>query len=617
MRRFVGVMMTLLLVWAVAIPAHAAATLTISSPAENAHVKGPVRVAFTLTPGTSFATRVEVAHGAGATDGFQEVAWAAVTGTPQPGGGPQIEWDPAGSSGGPYTVRITALNPDTKAVLAQATRTFILDAPDVSPVVLLDPVPGVSSGAVTVTGRAGDTDLARWQLDAVDALGTVHSAGAGTSPGEVKVAWDASLLPDGPYTLRLTAWDQMGNSKAATVQTEVKNPRPAVQTAVFETEPAIARVPVTYTSVSAVTLTLKVGEVTATGTGEAGARVQGFVPIDLTRVAAGDYTAHLHIADAQGRTDDAAFTVRVLPVMPRPVLQELPVVSGPRVDLQWRLPEGIVAEAVEVVRSGPDGAVTLAVPAVTDTALSDTPPTQGAYTYTVAMKATDGRRIESMGRQTLVDTEAPALGQISVSPIDGVGLNLRWATAEDRIGLAGYEVLLLEGDQRTRLTELLPGATSFSAPLPEGSYQVILAAIDRAGNRTESRPLPFRVQSGAVTLMLKGRFLPADVPGFIEDGRTWVPLRLFGEALGYEVHWNGAKQMASLLDKTRTRLVYVTVGEAKLQAYEKTNERVIDLPGVPRNIDGRVVVPLRALLEALGASVKWHQDTRTVELLID
>ena len=57
--------------------------------------------------------------------------------------------------------------------------------------------------------------------------------------------------------------------------------------------------------------------------------------------------------------------------------------------------------------------------------------------------------------------------------------------------------------------------------------------------------------------------------------------------------------------------ISLTIGEKQLVA----DDTVIELDVAPCIIDGRTMIPLRAVLEMLGASVQWDAETRTVYAL--
>lgn len=110
----------------------------------------------------------------------------------------------------------------------------------------------------------------------------------------------------------------------------------------------------------------------------------------------------------------------------------------------------------------------------------------------------------------------------------------------------------------------------------------------------------------APLVMLDGAALQFDVPPVIENGRTLVPLRAIFEALGAEISWNGATQTV-LATKAGTQVV-LTIGNP--QAYRNNAPVLLDVP--PKIIEGRTMVPLRFVSEAMGADVKWDGVTGTI-----
>ncbi len=99
-----------------------------------------------------------------------------------------------------------------------------------------------------------------------------------------------------------------------------------------------------------------------------------------------------------------------------------------------------------------------------------------------------------------------------------------------------------------------------------------------------------------------------DVPPQIVEGRTMVPIRAVGEALGANVGWDGTKKSVVVtLDDT---VVTFSVGDVK--AKRNGDELAMQVPA--QIIDGRTMVPLRFVSESLGALVGWDGDTRTVSI---
>ena len=96
-----------------------------------------------------------------------------------------------------------------------------------------------------------------------------------------------------------------------------------------------------------------------------------------------------------------------------------------------------------------------------------------------------------------------------------------------------------------------------------------------------------------------------DQEAVIIDGRTLVPVRGVFEELGYTVSYDAETKTASLTNGTQT--VSMTAGNT----YFTVDGNEIT-PEVPQQIiDGRFMLPLRAVGEALGAEVNWDNETKT------
>ena len=115
----------------------------------------------------------------------------------------------------------------------------------------------------------------------------------------------------------------------------------------------------------------------------------------------------------------------------------------------------------------------------------------------------------------------------------------------------------------------------------------------------------------AVTVTLNGEVVDCAAygqPATIVEGRTLVPLRAIFEALGATVEWDQAtKTVSSELDGTAIKL---TIGENTL--YKNDEAITIDVAAMIMN--GRTLVPARAIAEAYGVDVAWDSATRTVIL---
>ena len=122
-----------------------------------------------------------------------------------------------------------------------------------------------------------------------------------------------------------------------------------------------------------------------------------------------------------------------------------------------------------------------------------------------------------------------------------------------------------------------------------------------------------------ITIYLNSERLEFDVPPQIIDDRTMVPLRVIFEALGAEVEWNEKHQMIwgrndeSVIGLQIDRLE-MTIAKYNIDVDTPYSIETITLDVAPILLNGRTLVPIRAVSEAFGATVNWIEDTKTVEI---
>lgn len=112
-----------------------------------------------------------------------------------------------------------------------------------------------------------------------------------------------------------------------------------------------------------------------------------------------------------------------------------------------------------------------------------------------------------------------------------------------------------------------------------------------------------------VLLTLNGALLFGDAEPFIgTHGRTMVPMRLVGEALGSKVSWNNVKQEVSVSSGDRLITLWVGKNEAVVDG------RLVELDAPPEISSDRTMIPLRFVAEQMGAEVEWDQPKNTVDI---
>jgi len=110
-----------------------------------------------------------------------------------------------------------------------------------------------------------------------------------------------------------------------------------------------------------------------------------------------------------------------------------------------------------------------------------------------------------------------------------------------------------------------------------------------------------------IRLYVDGQELTTDVPPMIIDGRTMVPVRVVADHLGFSVEWWEATRTVYLRGR---RTVQLRLGSP--DAYVDGRAVKLDVPA--QAVQGRTLVPLRFIAEALGYDVAWDGQARAVRL---
>ncbi|HVI42059.1 MAG TPA: stalk domain-containing protein [Anaerovoracaceae bacterium] len=98
-------------------------------------------------------------------------------------------------------------------------------------------------------------------------------------------------------------------------------------------------------------------------------------------------------------------------------------------------------------------------------------------------------------------------------------------------------------------------------------------------------------------------------PFIDENGRTLVPFRAVLESFGAAVGWDSQNNTA--VATKGAIVVKIPTGEN----YVLKNNEKIENDAKAININGSIYLPIRAVLEAFDADVRWNADTMTVEVI--
>ena len=107
---------------------------------------------------------------------------------------------------------------------------------------------------------------------------------------------------------------------------------------------------------------------------------------------------------------------------------------------------------------------------------------------------------------------------------------------------------------------------------------------------------------GNRTAVVDERFAELDAAPYIKNGRTFLPVRFVAEALGASVGWDAATSTATLSSEE---------GIIKLTTHDKTitvNGKRIKMDVAPEIANGRMMLPIRPVAEALNCTVGWIEN---------
>ncbi len=107
---------------------------------------------------------------------------------------------------------------------------------------------------------------------------------------------------------------------------------------------------------------------------------------------------------------------------------------------------------------------------------------------------------------------------------------------------------------------------------------------------------------------INSRQLTFDVDPEITKGRTMVPLRKIFEELGANVTWDQATNSITATKDGKVIYLQINVDTADV------NQQTVQLDAPPMLKNGRTLVPLRFVSEALGATVNWNANLQLVSI---
>jgi hypothetical protein len=115
-----------------------------------------------------------------------------------------------------------------------------------------------------------------------------------------------------------------------------------------------------------------------------------------------------------------------------------------------------------------------------------------------------------------------------------------------------------------------------------------------------------KLNKAGVKAYVNGEEPKFDVAPFIKEGRALVPFRAISEALKAEVLWNETEKSVTV---TKNGIIVKLVIDSTT-AYIDGKKVTLDVPAEIRN--GRTVVPIRFISEALKTTVKYELESKSI-----
>ena len=117
----------------------------------------------------------------------------------------------------------------------------------------------------------------------------------------------------------------------------------------------------------------------------------------------------------------------------------------------------------------------------------------------------------------------------------------------------------------------------------------------------------------AIDIYYKDKLVPTDTSPVIEDGRTLVPISSIAKSMNADVNWNSATKTATIVKDNITIEMVLGSKNVNISKDGKKSQLVLDVAA--KSINGRTMVPVRAISEIFGSKVVWDKETESI--LID
>ncbi len=143
---------------------------------------------------------------------------------------------------------------------------------------------------------------------------------------------------------------------------------------------------------------------------------------------------------------------------------------------------------------------------------------------------------------------------------------------------------------------------------------MLIVVLSVASMALGSNQATFKIGNG--TYNING-LVKEDVAPYIDNGRTYLPLRYVAYALGIgdnSIDWDNHTQTAYL--QRNGELMAIRVGDNTITTlFNGQQNKTIKIDAPAQMRQDRVMLPLRAVGEGFGVKVDWNEQERTVTII--
>ena len=141
----------------------------------------------------------------------------------------------------------------------------------------------------------------------------------------------------------------------------------------------------------------------------------------------------------------------------------------------------------------------------------------------------------------------------------------------------------------------------------DGYAQIMFKSDEEKNTAEQVQPTKVVIPIGSQVIYIGDETYKLDVPPYITNDVTKLPLRAISDIFKADIYWNGAEKSIDI--EVGEDKIHMAVGNKKMYV----NGYAVPLSAAPEISDGRAFVPLRDMAQIFGIDdIKWDGESKTV-----